>query len=74
MDSLKKKFAPEFLNRIDEVVIFNSLSKMDIHNIIDIELVKLYERINELGYSIKLSKKAKDFLSNEGYDKNGVFN
>ena len=67
-DSLKK-FAPEFLNRIDEVVIFNSLSKMDIHSIIDIELVKLYERINELGYSIKLSKKAKDFLSNEGYDK-----
>jgi ATP-dependent Clp protease ATP-binding subunit ClpC len=69
LDSLKKKFAPEFLNRIDEVVIFNSLSKMDIHSIIDIELVKLYERINELGYSIKLSKKAKDFLSNEGYDK-----
>ena len=69
LDSLKKKFAPEFLNRIDEVVIFNSLSKMDIHSIIDIELVKLYERIKELGYSIKLSKKAKDFLSNEGYDK-----
>ena len=69
LDSLKKKFAPEFLNRIDEVVIFNSLSKMDIHSIIDIELAKLYERINELGYSIKLSKKAKDFLSNEGYDK-----
>ena len=69
LDSLKKKFAPEFLNRIDEVVIFNSLSKIDIHSIIDIELVKLYERINELGYSIKLSKKAKDFLSNEGYDK-----
>ena len=69
LDSLKKKFAPEFLNRIDEVVIFNSLSKKDIHSIIDIELAKLYERINELGYSIKLSKKAKDFLSNKGYDK-----
>ena len=69
MNSLKKKFAPEFLNRIDEVIIFNSLSKENIHQIIDIELSKLYLRIDELGYKIKLSKKAKDFLANKGYDK-----
>ena len=69
MNSLKKKFAPEFLNRIDEVIIFNSLSKENIHQIIDIELSKLYLRIDELGYKIKLSKKAKDFLAVKGYDK-----
>ena len=69
MNSLKKKFAPEFLNRIDDVVIFNSLSKENIHQIIDIELSKLYLRIEELGYKIKLSKKAKDFLAEKGYDK-----
>ena len=69
MNSLQKKFAPEFLNRIDEVIIFNSLSEQNIHSIIEIELEKLYERINELGYKIKLSKKAKDFLCKKGYDK-----
>ena len=69
MNSLRKKFAPEFLNRIDEVIIFNSLSEKDIHLIIEIELEKLYNRINELGYKIKLTKKAKDFLCVNGYDK-----
>ena len=69
MNSLQKKFAPEFLNRIDEVIIFNSLSEQNIHSIIEIELEKLYKRINELGYKIKLSKKAKDFLCKKGYDK-----
>ena len=69
MNSLQKKFAPEFLNRIDEVIIFNSLSKENIHQIIDIELSKLYLRIEDLGYKIKLSKKAKDFLADKGYDK-----
>ena len=69
MNSLKKKFAPEFLNRIDEIIVFNSLLEKHIHTIIDIELSKLYERIDELGYKIKLSKKAKDFLCKEGYDK-----
>jgi len=69
MNSLQKKFAPEFLNRIDEVIIFNSLSEQNIHSIIEIELEKLYERIDELGYKIKLSKKAKDFLCKKGYDK-----
>ena len=69
ISALQKKFAPEFLNRIDEVIIFNALSKENIHNIIDIELSKLYQRIEELGYKIKLSKKAKDFLAEKGYDK-----
>ncbi len=67
-NSLKKAFAPEFLNRIDDVVIFNSLSKEDIHKIIDIELEYLYKRVNELGYKIKLSEEAKDFLADKGYD------
>ena len=69
MNALQKKFAPEFLNRIDEVIVFNALSKEKIHKIIDIELSKLYLRIEELGYKIKLSKKAKDFLAEKGYDK-----
>ena len=69
MNALQKKFAPEFLNRIDEVIVFNALSKENIHKIIDIELSKLYPRIEELGYKIKLSKKAKDFLAEKGYDK-----
>ena len=69
MNSLRKKFAPEFLNRIDDVIIFNSLSEKNIHSIIEIELKKLYIRISELGYKIKLTKKAKDFLCKNGYDK-----
>ncbi len=67
-NSLKKAFAPEFLNRIDDVIIFNSLDKADINKIIDIELEKLYRRIIDLGYKIKLSDEAKDFLADKGYD------
>ena len=66
--ALKKAFAPEFLNRIDDVVLFNSLSKDHIHKIIDIELIHLYKRIEELGYKLKLSTEAKDFISDKGYD------
>lgn len=68
--ALKKAFAPEFLNRIDDVVVFNSLSKADIHKIIDIELEKLYGRINGLGYQINLTEAAKDFIEEKGYDEN----
>lgn len=68
--SLKKAFAPEFLNRIDDVIIFNSLSKEDIHRIIDIELDHLYKRVTDLGYKLKLSDEAKDFLSDKGFDSN----
>jgi len=66
--ALKKAFAPEFLNRIDDVVIFNSLTRDHIHSIIDIELENLYSRINGLGYTIKVSEDAKDFISEKGYD------
>jgi ATP-dependent Clp protease ATP-binding subunit ClpC len=66
--ALKKAFAPEFLNRIDDVVMFNSLTREDIHKIIDIELNSLYGRINGLGYQIKVSDEAKDFISEKGYD------
>ena len=66
--ALKKAFSPEFLNRLDDVVVFNSLSKDDIHKIIDISLGKLFHRITDLGYKIELTEKAKDFLANKGYD------
>lgn len=66
--ALKKAFAPEFLNRIDDVVIFNSLEKSDIHKIIDIELVGLYARVETLGYKLHLSDEAKDFIASKGYD------
>jgi ATP-dependent Clp protease ATP-binding subunit ClpC len=68
--ALAKSFAPEFLNRIDDVVIFNSLSKENINNIIDIEMKGILSRINEIGYTVKISGKAKDFLADKGYDKN----
>jgi ATP-dependent Clp protease ATP-binding subunit ClpC len=66
--ALKKAFSPEFLNRLDDVVVFNSLSKEDIFKIIDISLGKLFNRITDLGYKIELTEKAKDFLANKGYD------
>jgi len=68
-NALKKAFAPEFLNRIDDVVVFNNLEKEDIDKIIDIELSKLLERVSELGYTLKLSKKAKSFIAEKGFDK-----
>jgi len=67
--ALKKAFAPEFLNRIDDVVVFNALEKEDIHNIIDIELKKVVHRIEDLGYKIELSKEAKEFIADKGFDK-----
>ncbi|SIT06223.1 ATP-dependent Clp protease ATP-binding subunit [Belliella pelovolcani] len=66
--ALKKAFSPEFLNRLDDVVVFNSLEKSHIHQIIDISLNKLFSRITDLGYTIELSDKAKDFLAEKGYD------
>jgi ATP-dependent Clp protease ATP-binding subunit ClpC len=68
-NALKKTFAPEFLNRIDDVIVFNALEKEHINQIIDIELEKLYKRINDLGYKIELSEKAKDFIADKGFDK-----
>ncbi|MDP2041404.1 MAG: ATP-dependent Clp protease ATP-binding subunit [Algoriphagus sp.] len=66
--ALKKAFSPEFLNRLDDVVVFNSLTKEHIFKIIDISLGKLFRRITDLGYKIELTDKAKDFLAEKGYD------
>ncbi|TQI70871.1 ATP-dependent Clp protease ATP-binding subunit ClpC [Gramella sp. Hel_I_59] len=68
-NALKKAFAPEFLNRIDDVVIFNGLEREDIHKIIDIELAKLFGRIQGLGYDLTLTDKAKDFIADKGFDR-----
>lgn len=68
-NALKKAFSPEFLNRIDDMIIFNVLKKEDIYKIIDIELEKLYARINELGYTIQLTEEAKSYIADKGYDK-----
>jgi ATP-dependent Clp protease ATP-binding subunit ClpC len=68
-NALKKAFAPEFLNRIDDVIVFNALEKHDIDKIIDIELDKLYLRVKELGYTLKLSEEAKDYIAEKGFDK-----
>ncbi|MFL1896408.1 ATP-dependent Clp protease ATP-binding subunit [Aquimarina sp. 2-A2] len=67
--ALKKAFAPEFLNRVDDVVVFNALEREDIHKIIDIELNKLYGRIKNIGYELNLTDKAKDYISDKGFDK-----
>ncbi|MEL6556687.1 MAG: ATP-dependent Clp protease ATP-binding subunit [Bacteroidota bacterium] len=67
-NALKKAFSPEFLNRLDDVIVFNSLEREHIHQIIDISLNKLFNRITDLGYKIELTEKAKDFLAEKGYD------
>jgi ATP-dependent Clp protease ATP-binding subunit ClpC len=67
--ALSKSFAPEFLNRIDDVVIFNSLSKENIDDIIDIEMYDILSRIKEIGYNVKISEKAKDFIAEKGFDR-----
>ena len=67
-NALKKAFAPEFINRIDDLIIFNPLRKEDIHQIIDIELNKLFHRVTSLGYTIKLTDVAKDYIAEKGYD------
>ncbi|WP_372745028.1 ATP-dependent Clp protease ATP-binding subunit [Lutibacter sp.] len=68
-NALKKSFAPEFLNRIDDVIVFNALEREDIHSIIDIELKKLVTRIEDLGYKLNLTKEAKDYIADKGFDK-----
>ena len=67
-NALKKAFAPEFLNRIDDVIMFNSLQRDDIHKIIDIELGHLFGRVTGLGYTIKITDGAKDYIVEKGYD------
>ncbi|HYD90579.1 MAG TPA: ATP-dependent Clp protease ATP-binding subunit, partial [Flavobacterium sp.] len=67
--ALKKTFAPEFINRIDDIIVFNPLEKEHIDQIITIELARLYARVKDLGYNLSLSDKAKDFIAEKGFDK-----
>lgn len=66
--ALKKTFSPEFLNRIDDVVIFNSLSKENIHEIIDILMKGVLKRLNNIGFALEITAEAKDFIADKGYD------
>lgn len=68
IEEAKKMFKPEFLNRLDDMVIFRKLKKEHIFNIVDLELEKLRERIRSRGYRIRISKSVKEFLVEEGYD------
>jgi len=67
-NALKKTFAPEFLNRIDDVVIFDSLEMEDIHKIIDIELKFVFKRVLDLGFQVQLTEKAKNYVVEKGWD------
>ncbi|KIO75724.1 Clp protease ClpC [Pedobacter lusitanus] len=69
-NALKRAFAPEFLNRVDDVVVFNTLGKDEIFKIIDIELKSLFGRVHNLGYEVKLTDVAKDFIADKGFDSN----
>lgn len=66
--ALKRAFAPEFLNRVDDVIVFNPLEREHIHQIIDIELKGLYERVESLKYKIEITPAAKDLIADKGFD------
>lgn len=66
--ALNKSFSPEFINRIDDIVIFDQLDKESINKIIDIDMADFYKRIAALGYSLEVNTEAKDFIAEKGYD------
>src|SRR6516225_7791201 len=66
--ALKRTFSPEFLNRIDDVVIFNSLTKEHIFEIIDILMKGVMKRLNNMGFTLQITKEAKEFIAEKGYD------
>ena len=66
--ALQRQFAPEFLNRLDEIITFDQLSSDAIRKIVDIELEELCERIGELGYTLNIDDTARDFIAQKGYD------
>ena len=68
--ALNRAFSPEFLNRVDDIIMFDQLEKDDIFKIIDIELKDFFSRIEKLGYRLNLSEEAKNFIAEKGYDKN----
>jgi ATP-dependent Clp protease ATP-binding subunit ClpB len=68
MTEVKKTFRPEFLNRIDDIIVFNPLGKEEIHRILEMELEPLYQRLKEKGITLKITPKAKDFLLEQGFD------
>jgi ATP-dependent Clp protease ATP-binding subunit ClpC len=68
LDEVKKTFRPEFLNRIDDIIIFNPLDKADIHKILDLELEPVYQRLKEKNITLEVSRRAKDFLIEKGFD------
>jgi len=70
LDEVKKVFRPEFLNRIDDIIIFNPLTKEDISRIVDIELEPLYKKLSQQGIQLELTAKAKDYLATHGFDSN----
>lgn len=68
--ALNKAFSPEFLNRVDDIIMFDQLDKNAIHSIIDIELRDFYTRVEKLGFKLSLNEEAKNFIAEKGYDKN----
>ncbi len=68
--ALNKAFSPEFLNRVDDIIMFDQLEREDIFGIIDIELRDFFSRVRKLGFELNLSPESKDFIANKGYDKN----
>ena len=66
--ALNKAFSPEFINRIDDIIMFDQLSKESIHQIIDLELESLYQRVENLGYKLSITDAAKEFIATKGYD------
>ncbi|PCJ66485.1 MAG: Clp protease ClpC [Bacteroidetes bacterium] len=69
-NALKRFFSPEFLNRVDDVIVFNSLEKKDIEKILELSIAELVVRIRQIGFDIKLSKSAKEYLAEKGFDSN----
>jgi ATP-dependent Clp protease ATP-binding subunit ClpC len=68
MDEVKRTFKPEFINRVDDIIIFNPLNKEDITKIVDIELEQLYKKLSQQDIQLEVTKRAKEFLAHNGFD------
>ena len=67
--ALNQRFSPEFLNRIDDIIMFDPLDRESIFKIIDLELASFYKRVKDLGFALEITDNAKEFLAEKGYDK-----